>query len=261
MITKPLSAETVSLIHHVELNESGWWKKAIGQVVKSALWQISTPVRLTELQLQLKNDLGIDVKEDVLASQLDALASQGAVSVISKKYKLTEQTRTELTASRELAVSEAETCHRVFVSNCEKFCPQLDGDQVYNEFRKCLQRTVQVSGANLFHLLVDGQLERDVDWLDPLLSKYSAGFQDGLMKTLTAFFAPANIACRSHILRLMTAHFFAEASQLSATTLQAIEGQRKKRSIKVVLDTNFLFSILKLHDNPGDDSALSLGKC
>lgn len=258
MITKPLSAETVSLIHHVELNESGWWKKAIGQVVKSVLWQLNRPVSLSELQFQLKNDLCIDVMEDVLAAQLDAMASQGAVSVIAKKFKLTEQARAELSASKEVAVKEAEACQKVFVSNCDKFCPALDSEQVYSEFSRCLQRTVQVSGANLFHLLVDGQLERDVDWLDPFLSKYSASNQDGLRQTLSVFLSPANQACRSHILRLMTAHFFAEASQLSSATLQAIEGQRKKRSIKVVLDTNFLFSILKLHDNPGDDSALSL---
>ncbi|WP_095152545.1 hypothetical protein [Pseudomonas sp. Irchel s3b5] len=258
MITKPLSAETVSLIHHVELNESGWWKKALGQVVQSALWQLSKPVSLGELQLKLRDDLCTNVVEELLLAQLDTLSSQGAVSVIAKKYKLTEAKRAELAAAREIAIKEAKTCQEVFVVNCTKFCPKLDAEHVYGEFTKCLQRTVQVSGANLFHLLVDGQLERDVDWLDPFLAKYSQTCQEGLRHTLSIFFAPANEACRSHVLRLMRAHFFAEASQLNATTLKAIEGQRKKRTVKVVLDTNFLFSILKLHDNPGDDSALSL---
>ncbi|KJS63910.1 MAG: hypothetical protein JL55_39400 [Pseudomonas sp. BICA1-14] len=258
MITKPLSAETVSLIHHVELNESGWWKKALGQVVQSALWQLSKPVSLGELQTKLKDDLCTNVVEELLLAQLDTLSSQGAVSIIAKKYKLTEAKRAELSAARAVAIKEADTCHEIFVANCTKFCPKLDADHVYGEFTKCLQRTVQVSGANLFHLLVDGKLERDVDWLDPFLTKYSQTCQEGLRHTLAVFFAPANEACRSHVLRLMRAHFFAEASQLNASTLKVIEGQRKKRTVKVVLDTNFLFSILKLHDNPGDDSALSL---
>jgi len=258
MIPNPLSAETVSLIHHVELNESGWWKKALGQVVQSALWQLGKPVDLAELKAKLKQDLCTDVAEERLLSQLDSLSAQGSVSIMGKKYKLTETKRAELTTAREVSVKEAQACHDVFVSNCAELCPNLDPEHVYTEFTKSLQRTIQVSGANLFHLLVDGQLERDFDWVDPFLSKYSTNCQQGLRLTLAAFFAPTNQACRSHVLRLMTAHFFAEASQLNASTLQAIERQTKKRTIRIVLDTNFLFSILKLHDNPGDDSALSL---
>ncbi|QXH53309.1 hypothetical protein KSS94_09405 [Pseudomonas fakonensis] len=258
MIPNPLSAETVSLIHHVELNESGWWKKALGQVVQSALWQLNKSVNLSELQAKLKDDLYYEVANDRLLAQLDSLSSQGAVTILGKKYKLTESKRAELTAAKAIADKELQCCHDVFIENCAKHCPKLDAKSVYAEFTKCLQRTIQVSGANLFHLLVDGKLERDVDWVDPFLSKYSPNCQDGLRQTLAAFFSPANEACRSHILRLMNAHFFAESSQLKSTTLKAIEGQQKKRTIKVVLDTNFLFSILKLHDNPGDDSALSL---
>lgn len=258
MIPNALSAETVSLIHHVELNESGWWKKALGQVVQSALWQLNKSVNLSELQTKLREDLYYEVASDRLLSQLDILSSQGAVTILGKKYKLTESKRAELTAAKAIADKELQSCHDVFIENCAKHCPKLDAKSVYAEFTKCLQRTIQVSGANLFHLLVDGKLERDVDWVDPFLSKYSQNCQDGLRQTLAAFFSPANEACRSHILRLMNAHFFAESSQLKSSTLKAIEGQQKKRTIRVVLDTNFLFSILKLHDNPGDDSALSL---
>ncbi|MBA1245550.1 hypothetical protein [Pseudomonas japonica] len=258
MIPNPLSAETVSLIHHVELNESGWWKKALGQVVQSALWQLNKTVDIGELQAKLKEDLYYEVANDRLLAQLDILSAQGAVTTLAKKYKLTETKRAELTAAKAVADKEQQACEDVFIANCKKHCPILDAEATYAEFRRCLQRTIQVSGANLFHLLVDGQLERDVDWVDPFLSKYSQSCQEGLRKTLAAFFSPSNEACRSHVLRLISAHFFAESSQLKSSTLAAIEGQRKKRTIKVVLDTNFLFSILKLHDNPGDDSALSL---
>ena len=115
-----------------------------------------------------------------------------------------------------------------------------------------------MTGANLFHLLADGDLEREVDWVNGFLARFGAEEHDSLHRVLSAFFAPGNHACRSQVLRLMTAHFFAEASQLRPETLAVIEGKRAKRSIKVVLDTNFIFSVLQLHDNPGDDSALSL---
>lgn len=134
----------------------------------------------------------------------------------------------------------------------------LDSSVVWAEFMKALVSAIEVTGANLYHLLADGNLMREVDWLAAFLSKFEVQHQEGLKQVLAAFFAPGSHACRNQVLRLLSAHFFAEASQLRPETLAVIEGERKTRSIKVVLDTNFIFSVLGLHDNPGDDAALSL---
>src|SRR5690606_5988133 len=40
MAKRTLPPEVVSLIHHVELNENGWWKKAVGQIVKGLLLKL-----------------------------------------------------------------------------------------------------------------------------------------------------------------------------------------------------------------------------
>lgn len=257
-MSKPLAADIVSLIHHVELNESGWWKKAIGQVVKGCLWKSHSSLELSELQSALKADLGVTIADDVLLSQLDSLIGQAAVTRLGVKYALTQAARSELTSARDAAEAEQEQCEAIFISACSKFCPALDSADVYKEFTRTLHKSVQVSGANLFHLIADGKLEKDVDWLSPFLSKFSLSHQEDLRLVLNSFFEPSNKVCRGQVLRLLTAHFFAEATQLSSSTLKVIEQKRKKRSIKVVLDTNFLFSILQLHENPGDESAISL---
>lgn len=253
-----LSPEIVSLIHHVELNESGWWKKAIGQVVKGGLWKANAALTVSELQRELKLDVGVNVSEEMLQSQLDVLYSQNCVTILNNKYILSQGTRAELTLARKLAQEEQAHCEKLFLAACDEHCPDLDSGDVYREFTRSLQKSVQVSGANLFHLIADGKLEKDVDWLAPFLSKFSDICQIGLRKVLESFFSPENKECRSQILRLLRAYFFAESTQLSKATLAVIEKKRKKRSIKVVLDTNFLFSILQLHNNPGDESALSL---
>lgn len=67
MTTRQLSPEIISLIHHVELNESGWWKKAIGQVGKGLLWTAATPLISTELQEDaLNKEVGVRLPEESL---------------------------------------------------------------------------------------------------------------------------------------------------------------------------------------------------
>lgn len=259
MSKKNLSPELVSLIHHVELNQSGWWRKAVSQVVKGVLWKAQATMTQAELGAALKRELGMQLPEDMLAKQLELLTSLGAVSRLpGPNFKLTEKTRQELAASNDEAIKEHQACRATFLDACSRHCPNLDASTVWDKFRRALTRAISVTGANLFHLLADGNLERDVDWFAEFLQKFDPAEQGGLARVLAEFFSPGNRACRNQVLRLLTAHFFAEASQLRPETLALIEGEKKTRSIKIVLDTNFIFSVLGLHDNPGDDAALSL---
>ena len=104
-----LTPEIISLIHHVELNESGWWKKAVGQFVKGALWKTEKPQTLAGLLAALKHEVGISLTDDVLVNQLDILMCQRAVIKIpNQSYKLTEQARNDLNAIHEIAANEQE---------------------------------------------------------------------------------------------------------------------------------------------------------
>jgi hypothetical protein len=259
MTVKTLSPEIVSLIHHVELNKSGWWKKAVGQVIRGILWKAKVAITIVELDAALKKELGISLGEEALGQQLNTLMSHGSVSKLpNSSFKLSEAARGELTNAHMKAVAEQEQCHSEFIDLCHESCSTLDSAEIWDEFTKALIRAIHITGANLFHLLIDGNLEREVDWIASFLNKFQPVDREGVRKVLVAFFAPDNQACRNQVLRLMSAHFFAEASRLKPETIAAIEGDRKIKTIKVVLDTNFIFSVLGLHDNPGDDAALSL---
>lgn len=259
MSGRHLSPEIVSLIHHVELNQSGWWKKALGQVVRGVLWTAQGPLTAAQLQDTLRSEIGMRLPDDVLSRQLDSLASQGAVSRMpGPNFKLTERAYQELSAARAVAVSEQDACQAEFFAACAQHCPELEAGKVWQEFTKALAHAIHVAGANLFHLLADGNLLRDIDWLTEFIAKFEIKQHEGLRRVLTGFFAPGNRVCRNQVLRLLTAHFFAEAAQLRPETLESIERDRKTRIIRVVLDTNFIFSVLQLHDNPADQAAVSL---
>ncbi|WJJ93757.1 hypothetical protein [Neopusillimonas aromaticivorans] len=101
MAKKNLSPEIVSLIHHVELNESGWWKKAVSQVVRGVLWQSNSSLSQQQIQDALHHELGIRLSGDILVSQLTMLSSQGSVVTLPGGcYKLSEQARQQLSDAR-----------------------------------------------------------------------------------------------------------------------------------------------------------------
>lgn len=205
MSARQLSPEIVSLIHHVELNESGWWKKAVGQVVRGVLWKAQSPLTATDLQEALRREIGMRLPDDLLMQQLDSLSSQGVVSRMpGPNYKLTERAYQDLSAARATAVSEQQACETEFFASCALHCPEQDSAKVWQEFTKALAKTIQVAGANLFHLLADGNLQRDVDWLADLITKFDVKSREGLRKVFAGFFAPGNHVCRNQVLRLLT---------------------------------------------------------
>lgn len=252
-----LSPELVSLIHHVELNQSGWWKKAVNQVLKGVMWTSQEPLPPENL-CKLLNEIGTTLSPDVVSRQLEILVSQGAASVMPDgKYKLTEKERKSLSEAHDEAIREQELCKKSFLESSAKNCPDINSDEIWAKFLQSLLGAIRVSGANLFHLLADGNLKRETDWVERFISKFPSQHESELKAIVEEFFSPTNMVCRNQTLRLMTAHFFAEASQLRPETIALIDGN-KKRTIRVVLDTNFVFSVLQLHDNPADSAALSL---
>ncbi|MBD0703699.1 MULTISPECIES: hypothetical protein [Pseudomonas] len=261
MANRQLSPDIVALIHHVELNESGWWKKGVSQIVKGVLWKnhgaaLGLNALHDAIRAEAPGALGSD---DELERQLNNLRDQGTVSILpGPAYKLTERAFNDLSVQAAAAHAEQDACEADFIVTCREHCPTLDPNLVWKDFTEALSRAIRVSGANLFRLLVGGKLQNDFDWLHNLFHKVDADNREGLRKVLMFFFNPGNQVCRSQILRFMTAYFFAEATRLNPETLAAINQARKVKTIKVVLDTNFLFSVLQLHDNPADAAALSL---
>lgn len=93
--------------------------------------------------------------------------------------------------------------------------------------------------------------------IGPLLEKYG----DGVRAFLVDFLDPHDADVRSYVLRRLNAHFLREASSLETGVLKAIASAEKKSTsqrVRILLDTNFLFSILSLHDNPSNEVAQDL---
>lgn len=259
MKSRHLSTEIVSLIHHVSLNESGWWNKAISQVIKGVLWKLKAPQNFYALKQAIEEEIGYQFSEEVLKKQLSALErQQSLVQLPNETFKLSEQAYTSLTQTHQKATTEQNECKSHFLEAAQILCPNIDPEIVWGKFCASLISYIRHAGANLYQLIAGGMLEKETDWLQPFLEQFNENERDNLRLVASAFFSDENTSCRSQVLRLLSAHFFAEATQLSPETISAIEKRKSKRVIKVVLDTNFIFSILGLHDNPADEAATNL---
>ena len=261
MIKRTLSPEIVSLIHHVELNKNGWWNKAVGQVVRGVLWMEGGNKSIAELSEAIRTEIGITVSNEVLNQQLEILSSEGEVmKLVGNVYRLSINAEDKLTAEKNKAVEEQEECRSIFLESCKLHCQGLEPEVVWTKFYKQLLNAIRITGANLYELLTDGELNNDIEWFSSFIRKFETEYHNGLKSVMYDFFKKDNSACRNQVLRYLTAHFFAEASQLKPETLALIESGKKTRDIKIVLDTNMVFSILNLHNNPANDAALSLAE-
>lgn len=258
MVAKPLSTELVSLINYVELNKNGWWKKATSQVILGYLWESEGHIDEKKIKSKIKNDLNVDIPTENISTQIEYLLSSSKIIKRNNGYYLTEVTRKELKAKIEASNKEEMCVENSFREIVRKNLGDVDTEPYWKNFKIELISSVRRIGANTYSLLQSGSLFKTHDWLTGFLSKHLDSEHAVLLKIVGEFFSKNNDLATNYILKLLNAYFFVEASQLTKKTIESLENTRKNKDVKIVLDTNFVFSILGLHENPADESAASL---
>src|SRR5687768_4841699 len=154
MSGRQLSEDVISLIHHVQLNEAGWWRKAVSQVVRAVFWTQVKPLTVSEAADEFRRLVGISLAELDLRKHLDLLVSQGVLGESAGGFYLREHARREMDDSHAAACQEQGECRAAFIRICGQKCPDLDSQETWSAFSKALAHAVRIAGANLFHLLV-----------------------------------------------------------------------------------------------------------
>lgn len=260
MSDRELPQDVVSLIHHVQLNQHGWWRKGATQVLIGLLWNADKSLTAKSLQKALSDQLNVSMRSEEVQSCLATMLADGTVSEIKQgEFRLSEQSTRELLLQAKNGEAERERAKIFFCQEVIKNCgTTFNADEAWNAFVQELTTAVRQTGANTFNLLTGEQIERREDWLVGFVQRFGSEHIDCLKAVIAGFFSAANPEGKQYVLRLLTAYFFVEATQLSRRTIESIDTKRSKRKLRLYLDTNFLFSVLGLHDNPADDAAFSL---
>ena len=257
-----LSSELVSLVHHIELNRTGWWQLAVQRLTLLGLWLAPTGTTLDAhgIAITLTDQFGVEVGEALIREQLEMLGqTNNVVRLPSGEYKIAEaalgQLEEDLRAADALE-HEAEARFRELVA---ERCPALATATIWQEFVDVfLLPLIKHLGANTYNLVTKTAFTQDAPFFQVLTDQFGKDNGPTLKQIAADFLDPGNATVRQFVLRLMNSYFFVQASSLDAKTVKALSANGTRFSAYIFVDTNFIFSLLGLHDNPADEAALTL---
>ena len=259
--TSLLPKEVIALVHHVELNRAGWWDKALHRLVLAAVWLSDHSCKLDEISTTLKEELRLSLNTGKLSSVLSALESQNMlVRLPGDLYRIPDTQRSVF--EKEIAEAEkvASDARDFFFTLAIELCPDLDPHNVWNEFEsEYLAPLLKSVGANAYRLIAGEHLTVDKTLFDHYVARLGEKYRAKLTELVMGFLDPKKDQVRAHVSRMLHATFCVESSGMPQDVIEKLRATiGKQMSFRVFVDTNFLFSILALHNNPSNVAASEL---
>ena len=256
-----LPKEVAALVHHIELNRSGWWDKVVQRLALAAVWWSDHPPSADEIKKTLLQEFKLSLSHDKLCAALSALEKQDLlVALHAGQYRIPDGQR--LVFEQDIAAAEKvefDACE-FFCKLARELCAGLDANRVWNTFQtKLLTPLIKEVGANAYHLIVGEGLRVDQNLVEYILKGFDPVFHSSLRELVTSFLDPKKDEVRAHVSRMLHARFCVEAGGLPEDAIQKLNATvRKQAQFRVFVDTNFLFSLLELHENPSNAAAREL---
>lgn len=262
MSARPLPRDLIALVHHVELTRAGWRDQAFESLLQASLLAARAPLSPAQLTTDIQNRAGIYIGPDLLQPRLDALLSAGrAVEVTAGCYRLSEAAFPQLERQLTDAATVEEHARATYLSLLESHSVADEPDAAWRSFNeRFLQPLIAELGARTYELLALGTAPvTSTAGYRAFITECYPDTQEKLREVLTEYLTADDARVRSYILRQLHASFLVNAARLEdqavANLVRSING---RAALTVFLDTNYLFSILDLHDNPSNEPAVTL---
>ena len=151
-----------------------------------------------------------------------------------------------------------------FTMEIEECCSPHSPERAWSIFRESyLLPLIDMLGARTLQLISGSPISDGDVWTltDRFVSQFDHGTQQDVRRVAGEFFNPFNSQLRAYVTEHLDASFLVKASGMTSNTISEIShwGTRPP-SFRLFLDTNFLFSLLDLHENPSNEAAQMLGK-
>jgi hypothetical protein len=265
MTASHLPPEVVSLVHHLELNRTGWWDTAIEKLILAVLWRADRGLNPADILAGLRDSYSLPLGQSTIANRIHTLKSRR--DVITQA----DGTLTLAEAARALLDSQVVTYNELLArlrSHAASLVPATVSetlrastwDQLYDGV---LVTWIRSTGAHAYRLFASSAgADRVVAisaHIEAFLSRYPLEVRQPLKATLESWLASKDPDLRAVVLQTLNAHFVLEASRLDKGTLDALlpRGAALPK-FHLFVDTNLLFSLLALHDNPANEAASAL---
>jgi predicted nucleic acid-binding protein len=262
-MNKILSSEIISLVHHVKLNESGWWEKSIQNIIISTFGvNKNSPQSESDIFKNLKSELNGNFDKNRISTQIFSLKSkQQLINVSGELFILSEEVYSEFQASFVKQKEIEFEAEKRFNELCYKLYPETSTKELWDDLNQFLiiplireigAKTYElISGENTISIEQYGQFQKFVN-------RYK-GKKSVIETLLLNYFDFKNIFVKNYILHQLNAYFFIESANLNTAAVEEVYALSKSQvNLKIFVDTNFLLTLLDLHDNPSNEAAFSL---
>jgi hypothetical protein len=257
-----LPPELVALMSGVELRGTDWWDRASQQIVLSALALAGGPTQRSDVMGTIETDFGLAPTEAEVADAIAALERSGSVVELPSGHLKVTEIALERVQQSTQHLEDAETeAAAVFVAYVERLVPELPAGAVWSDVNeRLLVPLVHQLGVRTYEFIQGKPFELEVaTLLDAFLADYDAKFQGQLRNAVSAFLSPKDERVRAYVLARLTAYFFLAAIKITESALEQLTKYTStKPEFVLFLDTNLLFSVLGIHDNPANESAQAL---
>ena len=256
-----LPKEVTALIHHIELNKDGWWDKAAQRLVLSAIWLAAQPPSIDQIAATMESEFRLKLSGAKLTSILSTLETQNSLVILpGDKYRIPDARRTEFEREIEASENAEILAHDFFIGLLKEQNLQLDTAVSWTTFTdKFLAPLIKEVGANAYRLVIGQDTLEGMGLIEDFLKHFPTDKHQKLRDVASQFLNPKAERARSYISRLLHARLCVEASGLPAEVISKIRDlSGKPIRFRVFVDTNFLFSLINLHDNPSNETAREL---
>ena len=258
---RELPHNIISLVHYTALTESGWCDEALERYVVATLWEMHNSINLQQLKKGISDRFPISLKAHELSLILERLEKKGDV-IFAKDgcFHLSLSKIQEVKKAVESASFLENKVKANFCGRVAKACPDVNTENVWVSFiEKFLRPLVTTEGARAYDLLTGGKKNiPSLQYVDNFIDVFPKQ-KEVIRELLFEFLTQDDPDINFYLLTYLDSYFLMSASGLPERVLTEIAGIEKDGlEFVVFVDTNFIYSILNLHDNPSNRAANDL---
>ena len=264
-MTQQMPKALLQLIEHVELNKSGWWDSALDNVLLATTWMHGKPVPREQVRDLVASAFSLEIPTNRAADGIERLMSlKQLIETENGQIATTSSVADQMERRLKAAQSNEEAVRAAFFRKVANCCAPYSPEESWDLFiERYFLPLIDMLGARTLQFLGENNIgDEHVGMLtDRFVGLFGASHRTNLRSAIGSFLDPNDLNVRRYVSEHLDASFLVKASGLTNDAIIGISKFGHKRpTFRLFLDTNFLFSLLDLHENPSNESTQMLGQ-
>src|SRR4030042_4519149 len=252
-----LTHEQIALLEYIDLNQAGWWRMALQQVILGILAERERDKQgLFDI---LSSLLASNITQEGILEQLNTLKNQSKIYEEDNIFYIQESIAREYREAITRQSNEDVICKNLFSTLIMKNRIGLDASVLWEQFvSQLLFPYIKDQGTNFYKVFKTDS----IDYNHQLFSSFADCYPDNkanIMLTIREYFSQTIPEVKNFILRQYHAAVALSAAGLSQQVVDSIlKAFSGDLSFRVFVDTNVLFSLLDIHKHEQNDLVQNL---